>query len=50
MDELIKTEGWSKARFKILQLLTKLRQICIDPSVLYEDYKGESKRLHKRRT
>ena len=47
MDELIKTEGWSKARFKILQLLTKLRQICIDPSVLYEDYKGESIKLEK---
>ncbi len=47
MDELIKTEGWSKARFKILQLLTKLRQICIDPNVLYDDYKGDSIKLEK---
>lgn len=47
MDELIKDEGFIKARFKILQLLTKLRQICVDPSVLYENYKYESVKLEK---
>ncbi len=26
---------------KILQLLMKLRQICIDPSVMYENYTGD---------
>lgn len=47
MDELIKEEGFRKARFKILQLLTKLRQICIEPSVLYENYKYDSVKIEK---
>lgn len=42
MNEIIKTEGFLKARFKILQLLTKLRQICIDPKITFENYKYES--------
>lgn len=45
MDELVQTEGFSKARFKILQLLTKLRQICIDPTIIFENYKGESAKI-----
>ena len=40
MDDLMATEGFAKARFKILQLLTKLRQICIDPSIAFSNYKG----------
>ncbi len=40
MDELMRTEGFTKARFKILQLLTRLRQICIDPAIAFENYKG----------
>ena len=47
LDELIKTEGWTKARFKILQLLTKLRQICIDPSIIFDNYKGESAKIEE---
>ncbi len=47
MNELIANDGYSKARFKILQLLTKLRQICIDPSILYEDYNKESIKLER---
>ena len=45
MDEIISTEGFLKARFKILQLLTKLRQICIDPSIIFSDYKGGSVKI-----
>ena len=45
LDELVKKEGWTKARFKILQLLTKLRQICIDPSIIFDNYKGESAKI-----
>lgn len=45
MDELIKEEGFTKARFKILQLLTKLRQICIDPAIIFENYKGSSAKI-----
>lgn len=32
---------------KILQLLTKLRQICIDPNVMYENYDGESIKIEE---
>ena len=38
MEEIMATEGMSKARFLILQLLTKLRQICIDPSLVYDGF------------
>ena len=37
--------GINKARFMILQLLMKLRQICIDPSIVYDDYKGSSNKI-----
>lgn len=47
LDELIGEEGFAKARFKILQLLTKLRQICIDPSIIYENYQGGSAKLEQ---
>ena len=47
MEELIAREGFKKARFKILQLLMKLRQICIDPSILYSNYKKESIKFEK---
>lgn len=45
MEEIIATEGYKKARFKILQLLTKLRQLCIDPRIVYSNYKGESSKI-----
>lgn len=45
MDHLIQTEGFTKARFMILQLLTKLRQLCIDPRIIFDDYKGESTKI-----
>ncbi len=47
IEELIATSGFASSRFKILQLLTKLRQICIDPRVLYENYDGESIKMDK---
>ena len=46
-EELLATEGFQKARFKILQLLMKLRQICVDPTVMYENYKYDSIKLEK---
>ena len=45
MDEIIEKEGYDKARFKILQLFTKLRQLCIDPKIVYENYTGESSKI-----
>ena len=47
LEDMIKEEGFSKAKFKILQLLTKLRQICVDPSIVFENYKGESSKIEQ---
>lgn len=44
-DSIISTEGISKARFLILQLLVKLRQLCIDPRIIYENYKDGSNKI-----
>ena len=44
-DNILHTEGISKARFLILQLLVKIRQICIDPRIVYEDYKDGSNKI-----
>ncbi|MCB0278193.1 MAG: DEAD/DEAH box helicase, partial [Calditrichaeota bacterium] len=42
----IKTEGVEKSRLKILEALTRLRQICNHPLTVYEDYEGESGKLN----
>lgn len=46
-NELVATEGFRKARFKILQLLMKLRQICVDPCILFDNYNGTSIKMDK---
>ena len=43
--EEIKDKGFNKSRLKILAVLTRLRQICLDPSIFIEDYKGESGKM-----
>lgn len=45
MDEIISSEGIEKARFMILQLLTKLRQICIDPRLVFDNYNEMSSKI-----
>lgn len=45
MDEMIESELFMKSKIKILQLLTKLRQIYIDPTVMYEIYIGERAKI-----
>ncbi|MCM1540519.1 MAG: DEAD/DEAH box helicase [Blautia sp.] len=35
-------ENYRKNKIQVLAELTKLRQICCDPSLLYENYSGES--------
>ncbi|MBR1413622.1 MAG: DEAD/DEAH box helicase [Bacilli bacterium] len=45
MNALIKESGFLKAKFMILQLLTRLRQICIDPKIVYENYNGRSSKI-----
>lgn len=45
MDDIIANEGIEKARFMVLQLLTKLRQLCIDPRLIFEDYNETSSKI-----
>ena len=45
MDEIMATQGIEKARFLILQLLTKLRQMCIDPRLVFENYNETSSKM-----
>ncbi len=47
LDEIIENEGFKKGSFKILQLLTKLRQLCISPNIIYENYKGKSAKIEE---
>lgn len=47
LDELIRNEGFTKGSFKILQLLGRLRQICIDPNIVYENYTGGSAKIEQ---
>ncbi len=47
MDKIMEDGNMSKARFLILQLLTKLRQICIDPHILYDNYEEESGKIER---
>ncbi len=47
INEIIEQEGYQKARFKVLTLLTKLREICIAPQVLYENYNNEAIKITK---
>lgn len=37
---------FNKGKLQILAMLTKLRQLCCDPSLLYEDYSNESAKLN----
>lgn len=45
MEELLLDGVFNKSRIEILKLLTKLRQICIDPSIVYENYTGEASKI-----
>ncbi len=45
MEEILENEGFKKGNFKILQLLTRLRQICIDPTLVFKDYSGGSSKI-----
>lgn len=47
INEEIESVGYKAAQFKILTLLTKLREICINPHVLYENYTGEAIKIDK---
>ena len=39
------SEDFNKNKLKVLAELTRLRQICCDPSLCFENYKGETSKL-----
>lgn len=43
----LSNNGFEKSKFKILMLLTRLRQICCHPSLFIENYKGQSGKLNQ---
>ena len=43
----IQLNGFEKSQFKILSILTRLRQICCHPSLFIKDYKDESSKLNQ---
>ncbi|MGH4119592.1 SNF2 helicase associated domain-containing protein [Clostridium sp.] len=45
LEENIKSKGFNKSKFKVLSILTRLRQICCDPSTFIENYNGGSGKL-----
>ncbi|MBK5242219.1 MAG: DEAD/DEAH box helicase [Clostridium sp.] len=45
LEEDIKSKGFNKSKFKLLSILTRLRQICCDPSTFLENYEGGSGKL-----
>ena len=47
INDIVASEGFSKARFKIVTLLTRLRQLCISPRLLDENYQEESVKIKR---
>lgn len=45
MKREIKDKGFNNSKIKILSLLTRLRQICCDPSVFIENFQGTSGKI-----
>ena len=47
VSEELSENGFEKSKFKILMLLTRLRQICCHPSLFIDNYNGESGKLNQ---
>jgi SNF2 family DNA or RNA helicase len=45
VDNNIREKGFNKSKLMILSILTRLRQICCDPSIFIDNYKGDSGKL-----
>jgi SNF2 family DNA or RNA helicase len=41
----IKAQGFNKSKIKIFSILTRLRQICCDPSTFIENFEGENGKM-----
>lgn len=46
-EEITVSSGNNTEKIKILAMLTRLRQICCDPSLIYENYTGKSGKLEQ---
>lgn len=46
VKESVKAAGEKVNKVVVLSMLTKLRQICCEPSLVYSDYKGNSSKLN----
>ncbi len=47
INDEIEEFGFEKSKFKILSIITRLRQICCHPSLFVADYSGESAKLNQ---
>ncbi len=45
LRENLQNEGFYNERMRVLAELTKLRQVCCQPALCFEDYKGDSAKL-----
>jgi SNF2 family DNA or RNA helicase len=45
IDQEIRNSSFSKSKLKILAVLTRLRQICCDPTVFVDNFQGESGKM-----
>ncbi|PJI08689.1 MULTISPECIES: DEAD/DEAH box helicase [Clostridium] len=45
IEKKVQLDEFKNSKIEILAYITKLRQICLDPSVIMEDYKGGSAKI-----
>jgi SNF2 family DNA or RNA helicase len=45
IEKKVKSEEFKTSKIEILSYITKLRQLCLDPSILVEDYSGGSAKM-----
>ena len=45
LSQQFEEKGFDNSKLMVLAMLTRLRQLCCDPSLMYEDYHGESAKL-----
>ncbi|MBZ9607040.1 DEAD/DEAH box helicase [Clostridium estertheticum] len=45
IEKKVKNDEFKNSKIEILSYITKLRQICLDPKVLMDDYSGDSAKI-----
>lgn len=45
VEKKVKQDEFKNSRIEILAYITKLRQLCLDPSIVMEDYRGDSAKM-----